>query len=192
MMAVLTSSAQLNDDFVVGIALSLRVVVGLGGCAFVVVECERSANCDVMTMSLVLSRAFATHSTPFFLALSSSLPPFSLSFPSSFLSSLHLSLSSPSLDPSKSTRSYLVAVGAQLARFASQAVRCDLTAVNVMWMWSGNIPGLSQHHLSSISWSFASCSSLLLFVAMASFMAQLITVHCVSQLSISKCWPGWP
>ena len=39
-MVVSTSSAQSINNFVVGIALSLRVVVGLGGRAFVVVECE--------------------------------------------------------------------------------------------------------------------------------------------------------
>ena len=39
-MAVLTSSAQSNDNFIVGVALSLGVVVGLGGCAFMVVECK--------------------------------------------------------------------------------------------------------------------------------------------------------
>ena len=39
-MAVLTSSAQSNDDFVMGVALSLGVVVGLGGHASMVVECE--------------------------------------------------------------------------------------------------------------------------------------------------------
>ena len=39
-MAVSTFSAQSNDDFGVGVALSLRVVVGLGGRVFVVVKCK--------------------------------------------------------------------------------------------------------------------------------------------------------
>ena len=78
---VSTSSAQSIDDFVVGVALSLGVVVGLGGSAFVVVECERSADRDVTTTSFASSRAFATRSTPSFLALSSSSSP-SSPFPS--------------------------------------------------------------------------------------------------------------
>ena len=91
---VSTSSAQSIDDFVVGVALSLGVVVGLGGSAFVVVECERSADRDVTTMSLVSSRAFATCSSLSFLTLFSSFSSFSssLSSPSLSLSLFVLSL----------------------------------------------------------------------------------------------------
>ena len=152
-MVVSTSLAQSNDDFIMGIALSLRVVVGLGGRAFMVVECERSADCDVMATSLMSSRAFATSSTPSFLTHSSSSSLFSsslpfpiISFSISSLSSLCFFSFSSSMVPSKSASSYLVAVHAQLACFASQASRRDLTAANVMRMWSGNIPGLSRHH----------------------------------------------
>ena len=86
-MAVSTSKAQSNDDFVVGVAFLLGVVVGLGGSAFVVVECERSADRDVTTTSFA-SRAFATCSSPSFLALFSSSP----SSPFPFLSLFVLSL----------------------------------------------------------------------------------------------------
>ena len=86
-MVVLTSSAQLIDNFVVGVALSLGVVVELRGSAFVVVKCEQSADRDVTMMSFA-SRAFATCSSPSFLALSSSSP----SSPFPFLSLFVLSL----------------------------------------------------------------------------------------------------
>ena len=84
---VSTSSAQSIDDFVVGVALSLGVVVGLGGSAFVVVECERSADRDVTTTSFA-SRAFATCSSPSFLALFSSSPSSPFPFLSLFILSL--------------------------------------------------------------------------------------------------------
>ena len=38
---------------------------------------------------------------------------------------------------------------------------------------------------------FSLCLLMLLSVAMASFVAQLIMVHCAFQPSINKCWPGW-
>ena len=85
-MVVSTSLAQLIDDFIVGITLSLGVVVGLGGRVSVVVKCERSANRDITMTSFASPGTFATRLTPSFLALSSSSP--SSPFPSLFVLSL--------------------------------------------------------------------------------------------------------
>ena len=83
-MVVSTSLAQSIDDFVMGVTLSLGVVVGLGDHAFVVVECEQSADRDVMTM-LFASQAFATCSSPSFLTLFSSSPSSPFPFLSLFV-----------------------------------------------------------------------------------------------------------
>ena len=181
------------------VGASLGLVVGGGASrSLVVVGCDRSSDRDVTTTSFAFPGTSAIRSSsPSSLAFSSSssllFPP--SSFPSSpfpSLSSLCFSSSSSSMVPSKPANSYSVAICTRFARFASRASRRDLMAVNVVRMWSGNIPGLSWHHLSTISRSFASCSLMLLFVVMASFMAQLITIHCVFQPSINRCWPGRP
>ena len=59
-------------------------------------------------------------------------------------------------------------------------------------MWPGKRPGFLWHHVSSILWSFASCSLMLLFAVMVSFVAQSITVHCICLSTSSKCWPDYP
>ena len=151
--------------------------------------CERSVDCDITTTSFTFPGASAIRSSPSPLAFSfSSSLPFSPSFPfPSFpfpsLPPLCFSLSSPSMVPSRPANSYPVAVGTRFAHYMSQASRQDLMAANMVQIWVGNNLGFSRHHMSSILWSFLSCSLTLLFAVIASSVAWSIMDHFICQSS---------
>ena len=72
--------------------------------------------------------------------------------------------------------SVVIVVVVGLARLASRASRRARTVAKVVRMWSGNGLVFSRHHAISMSRSWVSCHSTLIFVRIAVLVARSMTV----------------